>query len=401
MTLLYKTTPDHDRGFSLVELMVAVVIGLIGTMVMFQIFAVSEGQKRTTISGGDAQQNGAIALFTIEQDVRNAADGQRALISQGQPLYIWNENLNAAQDEVVFRPVLITPGLTSDAIDVNYSTNHGLTVPVPLLNSWASNTSPINPISLVNIAGIRNGDRVAICPNLLLVPNSVCVLGEVTNVGAGNQVFFAAPPANYVDDDGQARTAQNNPTNGFKAALNTAVTADGMTLPTTFAADGTPAMAVAYNLGNGVARRYDVLNGQLRLTENGAPTDFADGVVSIRAQYGLDTDNDTDVDVWVNPRGVEALAVASFTPDDPNFLIGTPQQVAQSWLAVKAIRVAIVTRSGNYEKEIVAEPTIALWTNPAGNPVPGPSFNVAAGDARHYRYKVFESIVPMRNMIFQ
>lgn len=47
---------SRHAGFSLVELMVAVVIGLIGTLVMFQVFAVSEGQKRTTASGGDGQQ---------------------------------------------------------------------------------------------------------------------------------------------------------------------------------------------------------------------------------------------------------------------------------------------------------------------------------------------------------
>ena len=47
---------SRHAGFSLVELMVAVVIGLIGKLVMFQVFAVSEGQKRTTASGGDGQQ---------------------------------------------------------------------------------------------------------------------------------------------------------------------------------------------------------------------------------------------------------------------------------------------------------------------------------------------------------
>src|SRR5262249_28233143 len=60
------------RGFSMVELMVAMVIGLIGIIIILQVFEVSEGIKRTTTSGGDAQQNGAIAMFVLEHDVRNS-----------------------------------------------------------------------------------------------------------------------------------------------------------------------------------------------------------------------------------------------------------------------------------------------------------------------------------------
>jgi len=39
------------------------------------VFEVSEGIKRTTTSGGDAQQNGAIALYVMEHDLRNAGMG--------------------------------------------------------------------------------------------------------------------------------------------------------------------------------------------------------------------------------------------------------------------------------------------------------------------------------------
>ena len=55
--------PRLSRGFTLVELMVGVLIGLIGTVVIFQVFAVSEGQKRTTTGGSDAQQNGVFGAL--------------------------------------------------------------------------------------------------------------------------------------------------------------------------------------------------------------------------------------------------------------------------------------------------------------------------------------------------
>src|SRR5258707_12885155 len=60
------------QGMSMVELMVAMAIALIGVIIIFQVFEVSEGIRRTTTSGGDAQQNGAIGLYVIENDLRNA-----------------------------------------------------------------------------------------------------------------------------------------------------------------------------------------------------------------------------------------------------------------------------------------------------------------------------------------
>src|SRR5258708_11455804 len=62
-------------GFSLVELMVAVMIGIIASIVIFQVYGVFEGQKRTTTSAGDAQQNGLAALLYLERDARMAGYG--------------------------------------------------------------------------------------------------------------------------------------------------------------------------------------------------------------------------------------------------------------------------------------------------------------------------------------
>jgi type IV pilus assembly protein PilW len=38
-------------GMSMVELMVAMVIGLLGVIVIFQVFALNEGVRRSTTSG--------------------------------------------------------------------------------------------------------------------------------------------------------------------------------------------------------------------------------------------------------------------------------------------------------------------------------------------------------------
>ena len=83
--------PRSSRGFTLVELMVGVLIGLIGTIVIFQVFAVSESQKRTTAGSSDAQQNGVFSLFQIERDVRMAGYGINHMPLLGCKINGWYE----------------------------------------------------------------------------------------------------------------------------------------------------------------------------------------------------------------------------------------------------------------------------------------------------------------------
>ena len=62
-------------GFTLVETMVALVIGLLATFIVMQVFAISEGQKRTIMGGADAQSDAAVVLYLIERDLRQAGYG--------------------------------------------------------------------------------------------------------------------------------------------------------------------------------------------------------------------------------------------------------------------------------------------------------------------------------------
>lgn len=66
---------NTQKGFSLVDVMVGMVISLIGVVIIFQVFETSESRKRTATSGGEAQTNGAIAMFTLERALREAGYG--------------------------------------------------------------------------------------------------------------------------------------------------------------------------------------------------------------------------------------------------------------------------------------------------------------------------------------
>jgi type IV pilus assembly protein PilW len=383
-------------GFSLVELMVAVVIGLIGTLVMFQLFAVSESQKRSTSGGGDAQQNGSIALFTLERDLRNTAHNMRPLIALGRPMYTWSNVNNAVLQPTVFRPILITPGTNFDSIDVAYSTSEGLSSPLPLMAPWDPAVVP-STINVLRIQGIELGDHIAICPPASADPREVCLRGEVTATNPlNNTLTLAATPYTIGSD---SITPRFNPAAGFMAKVNPQVTLDSMVLPVSYPGDGGTASSTVLNLGPVVTRTYSVQNGQLTLNDGAVTTEFATGIVGMRAQYGLDTNNDRAVDAWVDPRGIQPNPRASYTPNHPSFLIGNDAQIAASWRMVIAARVAVVARSDNMEKDVVeTRSTIPLWTNTTADPAP--SYTVPSGDGSHYRYRVFETIVPFRNMIW-
>jgi len=105
----------------------------------------------------------------------------------------------------------------------------------------------------------------------------------------------------------------------------------------------------------------------------------ADGIINLQAEYGLDTNNDTIVDTW------QASAPAT-------------------WSTVRAIRVGLLSRSQQYEKVAVttAAPTWAGGAFTMTN-LDGSSGAVASEDAndwRHYRYRVYQTIIPLRNLVW-
>ena len=73
----------RHAGFTLVEIMIGLLIGVIGIVVIMQVFAVSEGFKRTATSGTDAQVNGSVALYLLQRDIRLAGYGLNTFVSAG------------------------------------------------------------------------------------------------------------------------------------------------------------------------------------------------------------------------------------------------------------------------------------------------------------------------------
>ena len=117
-----KTTNPfrHQIGFSIIEIMVGVVIGMIAVLVIYQVFATSEGIKRNITAAGDAQQNGLLSSFMMGIELANAGNG---LAVAAQDLGTCTPAA-AMKDSLRPIPLLVTAGAndnTPDSFVIYYS----------------------------------------------------------------------------------------------------------------------------------------------------------------------------------------------------------------------------------------------------------------------------------------
>ena len=135
---------------------------------------------------------------------------------------------------------------------------------------------------------------------------------------------------------------------------------------------------------------YAVNNSNLE--RNGVPT--LTGVVNLQAQYGISAAaSSNQITQWVDASGGTWAA---------------PSVANRN--RIKAIRLAVVARNGKKEPTAVtaacssttaAAPTgLCAWEGSAASPAPTIDLSANDPDWLRYRYKVFETIIPLRNVIW-
>ena len=373
--LAHRCASCAQHGFTLIELMVGLVIGLVATIVIAQVLVRSESARRSTVSGSDAQVSGALALYTLQRDVTMAGYGiSSALAGLGCP--VANSYNNAAVAGLIptLAPVVITDGGAGvpATIGVVNSGKASYSVPVAV-------TSTANPIdtffTVTSTLGTAVGDLMVAVPRTIDV-NNWCSLFNVTGLNGAGQIRHVS---------------------GVGGAWNPAASifpAAGYQAPGSY----------LINLGSFVQRTYSISgNGTLQVTtiDSANPTvpttqDLVTDVVNMQALYGKDTNNDGVVDTYDTV---------------------TPTTNA-GWQQVLSVRIAVVARSTQREKAAEGNATAAnpLWdlgstttvtTNPAALTVPCGTHTCVTlkvdtlPDWQQYRYKVYDTIVPLRNLLWR
>ncbi|MDP1658988.1 MAG: PilW family protein [Methylotenera sp.] len=345
MTNNNKKMSFHQAGFSLVEILVGLVIGLLATLVIMQVFSVFEGQKRSTSSSADAQTNGSIALYNMQRDMQMAGFGLPMPMAD-----VVNNSLLCNPSPANLFPVVIQNGVAgaSDIVTVRYSTNALGAIPVKITNT-ANAIAPAAGLAVDNNIGCNDGDVV------LISQGASCVMTTVAD-------------------------ANGNPDTLVNISLTTLL--------------GTP-INVGDKLtcmGNWQNYRYEVVNNQLLL--NGTPV--VGEIVNLQAQYGIsDSANSNQVKEWVNATGIWAATATTPTVANRN--------------RIKAIRIVAVARNGLREKEIVTNTCTTSKGTVNNGPCAwddtdfdaAPSIDLSAdANWQNYRYRAFETIIPLRNMLW-
>lgn len=70
-----RRSDQRSRGFSLIELLVAMAIGLILTLAITSVLIRSEGSKRSSTSVNDINQSGAYTTYLLDRAIRSAGSG--------------------------------------------------------------------------------------------------------------------------------------------------------------------------------------------------------------------------------------------------------------------------------------------------------------------------------------
>jgi len=392
---------SRSRGFSLVELLVAVAIGLIVTIAVTSVVTVGETQRRSTNSLNEMGQSGSFAVYQLDRALRSAgsafvqsanfgAFGCKLHVSDilprtaAMPVPFKDNFLGGNPSDLRVAPVLIGKAMsdddTSDVLVVMRGNGNGGGVPRRVTDPGSNSL-----LRLQNSLGFAAGD-------LLLVSRegeSDCLLEQISAVDpVGSPGELTLGGTFHSKGDGLTKLE------ALAADTDTYVSPLGNT-------SNTSVQLSLFGIGaNDTLFGYDLL----RSVDDNAQA-LADGVLEMHALYGLDTNGDGRLDSWADPSGSGG--------GDTDFSIATVMTKPAKIRQIIAIRLALVLKSSTHERDEVTAKcdgkidTVEAACAPyryftdlkdAANKSLQREVDTSNDDARHFRYRVIDTTIPLHNM---
>jgi type IV pilus assembly protein PilW len=341
--------PKRNHGFSLVEIMVALVIGMIAMVVVLQIFSASEGNKRTTTGADDAQMGGAVALFGLQRDIRQSGYGIGALNLMGCGLQLrTGVTLNALAPVTINSSLVAAGDPNTDTLLIVYGNANGTTDGEVIDNNTQGQTK--YTMKYIMTSAQTNDWVIAESVAPPSLPPSPCnlILDQVTGI------------------TGAIVTVKSGDANVTSGALYNL---------------GQTPRVLAYAVRGGNLTVCDYTANDCSSPASGWET-IAGNIASMRAEYGRDTSAPMDGTVDVYDQTAPAKAC--------------------DWLRITAIRLVIVARNSQYDKSVVTASAPTWEDQNDSNAAPidlSANKSLPTGATwQNYRYKVLQTIVPLRNV---
>lgn len=357
---------DRQRGVTLIELLVGIVIGMLTVLVITQVFLNSEQQRRTPAEGANAQINGILALDAIQRDVRQSGYGLGGGMWMGRcTTRTSSEAATVGLSALALAPLVIQSGSgasPSDSIEILSSGKIDAAMQIRLKESRDSaNAAFVIPSPM----GIETGDWLIAAAN----GGSPCTAFKAQAISTGAP-WNVTPNINVADAYDDKSSLLNMGASPIRRRWSVAGSAAGA-----FSLQMT-------NLATGAA----------------APSanDAYPGVVLLRALYAKDTGGDGVIDTYDTTAPVELAG----------------------WQQVVGVRLALVVRSPEWSQDEVTPRPLQWDLGKPSSEVAGSiecrldsthqclelglTHTVAQGsdEWKHYRYRMYESMIPLRNMLW-
>ena len=371
----------HMAGVTLIELLVAVLVGSALVIAITTILTRSEAGRRSLTATNDSSQNAAFVSFALDRTLRSAGSGFsqawrqsfgcRVLAARNGAVVLPRaaafpvpfENVNGA---VRLAPLVVYAGVGAGGSDVLAVATGASGLGEAPLGVLAGSVTAAQ-LRLPSTVGLRARDLV-----LVVQDANGCMVQQVANGftgGASQALDFGGTYASS-SIDGTQLDSLGVSSPAFVAHLGNTV-------------GSTPALQLLGVAANATLVSYDLL----RLDGSDTVTPIADSVVDLRALYGVDSNGDGLIDTWVSPASA---------PYDVATLLNGSAASQQLLATIQAVRVGLVLRSAAAERMAVAPASLAMFPD---LPLALRYSRALSATEQQLRHRTVEFTVPLRNVM--
>jgi len=374
--------PGHRAsGFSIIELLVALAIGMALTAAITMVMIRHDASRRMLTSSNDSQLNANYLGYVLDRALRNAGTGfaQGWRTTYGCLLHASRSGaqllpraagfpapFGSVSGQVRLAPLIIHAGAGADGSDIIMvaagASGMGESASRVLPGS-ATATSVLIPTTV----GMRGNDLV-----LVAEAGMGCMVQQMAAPFTGGATQLVTMGGAYA-----ASTIAGVNLGNYSGAATVSMLGNSV---------GNQPQLQLIGLGDaGTLFSHDLL----RLDGADAARPMANGVADFQALYGIDTNNDGELDNWVSPSDAGWTAAELQNGTDA---------ARDRLLTIMAVRLGLILRDDRIERETVSASTLTLF---ADLPAAVRTTRSLSSDEQRMRHRILEMTIPMRNNIHQ